>query len=42
VRLLDRPVMGAALLGLDALGIAPGGPVERRLRREFEAHRLAG
>jgi N-acetylglucosamine kinase-like BadF-type ATPase len=42
VRLVDRPVLGAALLGLDALGIAPGGPVERRLRREFEAHRLAG
>ena len=34
-RLADRPVLGAALLGLDDLGIAPGGPEERRLRAAF-------
>jgi N-acetylglucosamine kinase-like BadF-type ATPase len=34
-RLRARPVLGAALLGLDALGLAPGGPAERRLRREM-------
>lgn len=35
VRLEARPVLGAALLGLDELGVTPGGPAERRLRREF-------
>ncbi len=37
VRLRDRPVLGAALLGLDELGIKPGGAAERRLRREFRS-----
>ena len=37
VRLRDRPVLGAALLGLDELGVARGGAAERRLRREFRA-----
>ena len=37
VRLRDRPVMGAALLGLDELGVKAGGAAERRLRREFRA-----
>ena len=35
VPLRDRPVLGAALIGLDALGIHRGGAAERRLRREF-------
>jgi len=34
-RLTERPVLGAALLGLDALGIARGDAVEARLRSEF-------
>jgi N-acetylglucosamine kinase-like BadF-type ATPase len=34
-RLTSRPVMGAALLGLDALGMPRGGTVERRLRDAF-------
>jgi N-acetylglucosamine kinase-like BadF-type ATPase len=34
-RLTERPVLGAALLGLDALGVARGGAAERRLREEF-------
>ena len=33
--LRDRPVLGAALLGLDALGAKPGGAAEQRLRREL-------
>ena len=37
VRLRDRPVLGAALIGLDELGVARGGAAERRLRREFRA-----
>ena len=37
VRLAVRPVVGAALLGLDDLGMAPGSAPERRLRREFPA-----
>lgn len=36
-RLTARPVLGAALLGLDALGVARGGAAERRLREEFRA-----
>jgi N-acetylglucosamine kinase-like BadF-type ATPase len=36
-RLRDRPVLGAALIGLDELGMKPGGPAERRLRRDFQA-----
>ena len=36
VRLHDRPVLGAALIGLDELGVPRGGAAERRLRREFE------
>ena len=36
-RLTARPVLGAALLGLDALGAAGGGRAERRLREEFRA-----
>jgi hypothetical protein len=36
-RLTDRPVLGAALLGLDALELARNGAAERRLRREFRA-----
>lgn len=35
VRLEAPPVLGAALLGLDELGMEAGGAVERRLRREF-------
>jgi N-acetylglucosamine kinase-like BadF-type ATPase len=31
-RLTERPVLGAALIGLDALGIRPGGSAEKRLR----------
>lgn len=36
-RLEARPVLGAALLGLDELGARPGGVAERRLRGEFPA-----
>jgi N-acetylglucosamine kinase-like BadF-type ATPase len=36
-RLTARPVLGAALLGLDALGVARGRGAERRLREEFGA-----
>lgn len=36
-RLTDRPVLGSALIGLDALGVPRGGAAERRLRREFRA-----
>jgi N-acetylglucosamine kinase-like BadF-type ATPase len=36
-RLVARPVLGAALLGLDELELPPGGPSEHRLRREFRA-----
>jgi N-acetylglucosamine kinase-like BadF-type ATPase len=36
-RLTARPVLGSALLGLDALGVARGGRAERRLREEFRA-----
>ena len=36
-RLRARPVLGAALIGLDELGIGRGGAAERRLRREFGA-----
>jgi N-acetylglucosamine kinase-like BadF-type ATPase len=36
-RLQDRPVLGAALMGLDELGLKRGGAAERRLRREFHA-----
>jgi N-acetylglucosamine kinase-like BadF-type ATPase len=36
-RLRDRPVLGAALIGLDELGVKRGGASERRLRREFQA-----
>jgi N-acetylglucosamine kinase-like BadF-type ATPase len=35
VRLNERPVLGAALLGLDELGMEAGGAVEQRLRGEF-------
>ena len=35
--LRDRPVLGAALIGLDELGVKRGGAAERRLRREFRA-----
>ena len=38
-RLRDRPVLGAALIGLDELGVKRGGTAERRLRREFRARR---
>ena len=34
-RLTERPVLGAALIGLDALGAAPGGAAERRVRAAF-------
>ena len=34
-RLTERPVLGAALIGLDALGAAGGGAAERRLRSAF-------
>jgi N-acetylglucosamine kinase-like BadF-type ATPase len=34
-RLTERPVLGASLLGLDALGAARGGAAERRLRSAF-------
>jgi N-acetylglucosamine kinase-like BadF-type ATPase len=36
-RLVDRPVLGAALLGLDDLGVPRGGATERRLRQAFRA-----
>ena len=36
-RLRDRPVLGAALIGLDELGVKRGGPSEMRLRQEFRA-----
>jgi N-acetylglucosamine kinase-like BadF-type ATPase len=36
-RLRDRPVLGAALIGLDELGVSRGGAAERRLRHEFRA-----
>jgi N-acetylglucosamine kinase-like BadF-type ATPase len=36
-RLEQRPVMGAALIGLDELGVLRGGAAEHRLRREFGA-----
>jgi N-acetylglucosamine kinase-like BadF-type ATPase len=36
-RLRDRPVLGAALIGLDELGVPRGGAAERRLRRDFRA-----
>jgi N-acetylglucosamine kinase-like BadF-type ATPase len=36
-RLRDRPVLGAALIGLDELGVKRGGAAETRLRREFRA-----
>ena len=36
-RLRDRPVLGSALLGLDALGVPRVGAAERRLRRELQA-----
>ena len=38
-RLRDRPVLGAALLGLDEVGVPRGVAAERRLRREFGALR---
>ena len=34
-RLTERPVLGAALIGLDALGVSRGGAAERRLRSAF-------
>jgi N-acetylglucosamine kinase-like BadF-type ATPase len=37
VRLRDRPVLGAGLIGLDQLGVKRGGAAERRLRHEFRA-----
>ena len=36
-RLRDRPVLGAALIGLDQLGVRRGGAAERQLRGEFRA-----
>jgi hypothetical protein len=36
-RLAARPVLGAALLGLDALGRGRGSAAERRLRAAFRA-----
>ena len=36
-RLQERPVLGAALIGLDELGVSRGAAAERRLRREFRA-----
>ncbi|HEY8171437.1 MAG TPA: BadF/BadG/BcrA/BcrD ATPase family protein [Candidatus Limnocylindria bacterium] len=41
-RLRERPVLGAALIGLDHLGIPPAGAAERRLRRAFEERRATG
>jgi N-acetylglucosamine kinase-like BadF-type ATPase len=37
VRLRERPVLGAALLGLDDLGVRPGGAAELQLRAGFAA-----
>ena len=34
-RLVERPVLGAALLGLDALAVTRGGAAEERLRADF-------
>jgi len=36
-RLVEPPVLGAALLGLDGLGVRRGGAAERRLRDAFSA-----
>ena len=36
-RLTERPVLGAALIGLDAIGAARGGAAERRLRSAFRS-----
>jgi len=36
-RLAEPPVLGAALLGLDGLGVRRGGAAERRLRDAFSA-----
>jgi N-acetylglucosamine kinase-like BadF-type ATPase len=41
-RLEDRPVLGAALIGLDELGVAPGGAAERRLRGAFASQGRIG
>jgi N-acetylglucosamine kinase-like BadF-type ATPase len=38
-RLEDPPVLGAALIGLDQLGMSPGGPAEQKLRATFHARR---
>jgi N-acetylglucosamine kinase-like BadF-type ATPase len=35
VRLRERPVLGAALIGLDAIGARVGGPEEQQLREDF-------
>ncbi len=35
VRLRERPVLGAALIGLDAIGARVGGPEEQQLRLDF-------
>ena len=40
-RLRERPVLGAALLGLDDLGVRRGGVAERRLRAAFTEHETA-
>ena len=36
VRLRARPVLGAALIGLDALGATAGGPEQLRLKSDFD------
>jgi N-acetylglucosamine kinase-like BadF-type ATPase len=36
-RLTERPVLGAALIGLDALGLRRGGSAEKRLRAAINA-----
>ena len=36
VRLRERPVLGAALIGLDAIGARVGGPEEQQLRQDFD------
>ena len=36
----DRPVLGAALIGLDEIGVAPGGAAQRRLRGAFMSRRI--
>ena len=36
-RLTERPVLGAALIGLDALGLRRGGSAEKRLRAAISA-----